>query len=313
MKELVVNTQEDGFSSTKLTLREALLNKEPSSIIVDVPGIELIAPLEVKGDHTINGQGTVLCNYGIVDIINNVNISNIHFKNFHDDAIRIGDESFNYLPGKAVIHDCKFSIPDMGILEVDECISVLLNSTVEVNNCWFDNVGKVILCGSGSTPKEDNKEMKVYFHHNYINSCERRVPQARYGSFYFYNNIIDSWKYKGNWFWPFGEKARRLSFLSSVEDCLFYFNYNIINQKEPFYDGGLLNFINSNFSFGARKVLRVIGDCLISNRYNSYSSNLKPEIFTDFKASLPGLEEDFISNFKNIALTFKFLEKWGKS
>lgn len=145
-----------------------------------------------------NGHYLIICGYGInFGEIDYVDVSNIIVYKYRGDGFQMKGTKEYYIKNNTFIGH--ISSKTAG-LRTDEAISSVKGAgSVKGEISWnlFSRIYKGILCGTGDKGDEDlDRNQKVYIHHNWFHTFERRAPYCRYGEFFIYNNIFENWHYK---------------------------------------------------------------------------------------------------------------------
>jgi pectate lyase len=224
------------------TLRQGLLTANvPRVVVFDLDGtVQLQSTLLPPSNITIDGRGhqVVLSGRGFSlvgtshVILVNLTVENVHPNS--DDGVQIGNP--NAPADHVVLDHLTFRAEgDQGdSSQVDEAISVIFGShDVTVQWCLFSRWEKVILAGNGDAPESVDGAITVTFHHNHATETGRRHPQARYGRYDFYNNLLVNW-HMYNWCFltPYRE-----SFGAEIQDNgQLRFENNVVSRRDGAYD-----------------------------------------------------------------------------
>ena len=155
-------------------------------------GVDSLSLLNLKtnANITMEGIGTdAQCNgWGLnIRAATNVEIRNLSFANYQDDAVSIQVDNRNIW-----IHHNDFMVGANGggdkELGDGSCDIKANSSYITVSYNHFQGTGKSSLTGQG-----DSAEFFVTFHHNFFDASHSRHPRARWGTVHVYNNY-----YKGN-------------------------------------------------------------------------------------------------------------------
>jgi len=262
------------------TLRESLrTGGAPRIVRFALDGtIALGSALLVPSNTTVDGRGrsVVLAGKGlIVAGTDDVILTHLTVENVlpaSEDGLRVGDPSdrsdrvavdhvtFRHTDGKG---DSKF---------VDEALSVVWGATdVTVQWCLFESWEKVLLISNGDAPDAMDADMRVTVHHCRAHGTGRRHPQARLGTFDFYDNFWDGWHMYG-WYW---EPPWRDSFGMLCErNCRLRAENNLFLRVPDVHDmlsraddatacdtGGVIDESGSSVAAGSTAPLRFQAGC----------------------------------------------------
>ena len=188
----IFKLKEKGYDQTPLAIRiigkvtaQDLGLEIKSKGYIDVKGREAYFPLNL----TIEGIGEDAYAYGwgiLLKRAGNVEIRNLGFAMFPDDAVSLDGENCNVW-----IHnnDFFYGTPgsDADQVKGDGSVDIKRASThVSVSYNHFWDSGKASLCGLGET-----REFFVTYHHNWFDHSDSRHPRIRTGSIHIYNNYFD--------------------------------------------------------------------------------------------------------------------------
>lgn len=225
------------------TLREAIRGAQrPRVVLFEVDGdILLVSPLVLPSDITIDGRGhrITLRNKGFVipgaDQIILTHLALVDVGPDTEDGVQIGHPTNG--PSEHVVLDhLRFEeTGDKGDSKnVDEAISVVFGSRfITIAYCRFVRWEKVMLFGNGDAPAAVDAQIRVTVHHNWARETGRRHPQARYGTYDFYDNFWDDWRMFGFAF----EKPYREAFGAQAQDgAQILFENNIVRRDAHPFD-----------------------------------------------------------------------------
>ena len=122
---------------------------------------------------------------------NSVEVKNINFKDYTEDAIGIQGASDITLNSDYWIHNCTFDSGknnwdvscENDKNEGDGSTDFKQAHDLTISYCRYNQTHKTALVGSGSSSYQYN----VTFHHNYYNQCGSRLPFTRNSNFHIYN------------------------------------------------------------------------------------------------------------------------------
>jgi len=224
------------------TLREALASGgAPRVVRFAVDGaIPLSGPLLVPSNISIDGRGrdVVLRGKGLVlggaDHVILVGFGLEDVGPDTEDGVQIGHPED--VAEHVVLDHLRFEQHGDGgdSKKVDEAISVVFGARdITIAWCRFVAWEKVMLFGNGDAPAALDGQIRVTVHHNWAHATGRRHPQARYGTYDFYNNFWDDWRMYG-WLW---EAPYRESFGAQAQDgARLRFEQNIVRRDPHPYD-----------------------------------------------------------------------------
>lgn len=221
----------------------------------------------------INIIGYGITDIGFIHLEDLGEITDICFKTISNDAINAGSIT-KELPCRLKIQYCEFDNSNLPYWKSDEAISAVFGSRLEeVSFCKFSNWPKIMLAGSGDYSVDVDSNIYVNFHHNIVSDFERRVPQARYGKFHFWNNYIKNWSFAGNPWGIFDKNSKaRQSFLAICQDGELLFENNIVDQDHSKYAGFPLNYFDNQFQqrrwFGSTIGVLALGHAVVNSRNN---------------------------------------------
>lgn len=207
-------TQLDGLTN------QVLRNKKASNGIYEYDSYYNM--LDVSGGYniTIEGIGTdaAIYQWGFAfKKCNSIEIKNIYFHNYTEDAIGFEGASSDTDYGNYWIHNCTF---DIGVNNWDVCYEadkgdgdgssdVKYCHNVTISYCQYNGTHKTNLIGSSDSAKQYN----ITLHHNYYNACGSRLPLVRQANIHMYNNY-----YYGSTNYSSSIRANCYAF---VENCYY--------------------------------------------------------------------------------------------
>ncbi|HSK13473.1 MAG TPA: pectinesterase family protein, partial [Phnomibacter sp.] len=149
--------------------------------------------IQEQGDLTIIGEKNVVLKWGFnIKRSWNIIIRNIHFQDYYDDGINIGEPETHHIwidhctLGHPTTRPVNTEHPDGGI-DSKSGASYITISWSLIRNSW-----KTSLVGhSDNNGAEDNGKLKItYFANHFINNNSRN-PRVRFGEVHFLNNLTE--------------------------------------------------------------------------------------------------------------------------
>ena len=142
-----------------------------------------------KSNITIEGVGTDagIFQWGFsFGSCNNIEVKNLRFHNYTEDAIGIEGGSNFWLHNNTFdigVNNWDFSDEqDKG--DGDGATDFKKASNLTISYCRYNNTHKTNLIGGS----DSNLQQNVTLHHNYYNKCSSRLPLGRQANMHFYNN-----------------------------------------------------------------------------------------------------------------------------
>jgi pectin methylesterase-like acyl-CoA thioesterase/pectate lyase len=149
--------------------------------------------IQEQGDLTIIGQKNVVLKFGFnIKRSWNILIRNIHFQDYYDDGINIGEPETHHIwidhctLGHPTTRPVNTEHPDGGV-DTKNGASYVTISWSLIRNSW-----KTSLVGhSDNNGSEDNGKLKVTYFANHFVNTNSRNPRVRFGEVHVLNNLND--------------------------------------------------------------------------------------------------------------------------
>ena len=150
--------------------------------------------IQEQGDLTIIGQKNVVLKWGFnIKRSWNILIRNIHFQDYYDDGINIGESETHHIwidhctLGHPTTRPVNTEHPDGGV-DSKSGASYITISWSLIRNSW-----KTSLVGhSDNNAAEDNGKLKVTYFANHFVNTNSRNPRVRFGEVHVLNNLNEN-------------------------------------------------------------------------------------------------------------------------
>ena len=222
-----------------------------------------------KSNITIEGIGedAGIFQWGFsLSSCNNIEIKNLRFHNYTEDAIGIEGGSRFWLHNNTFdigVNNWDFSDEqDKG--DGDGATDYKKASNLTISYCRYNNTHKTNLIGG------DNKHLQsnVTLHHNFYNNCSSRLPLGRQANMHFYNNYY----YKCSTCQDIRANAFVLSEFNYFDNCSACQKVTV----DSTYTGTVIKSYNDYMTGGSSAATKV------TSRAETLSGNCKPDGSTDY-------------------------------
>ena len=197
LSEILTKWREETYSKHLIIRILGKINKSDiKSSYIELQNNQGVTIEGIGNDATLNGFGI------LIQDSSNIEIRNLGFMLFDDDAISLKENNHNIW-----IHHNDFFYGKMGNgdkAKGDGSTDIKSSQyiTISYNHYW--DSGKVSLCGL------ENDLNYITYHHNWFDHSDSRCPRVRYASVHIYNNY-----YNGNAFYSIGATMSASVFVES--------------------------------------------------------------------------------------------------
>ncbi|WP_143318261.1 right-handed parallel beta-helix repeat-containing protein [Clostridium sp. HBUAS56017] len=181
----ILAKRQKGYDKRPLIIR--MIGEVKSS---DIDSLNSNGYLQLKGCYnvTFEGVGEDATAYGwgiLVRDAHNVEIRNVGFMMFPDDAISLDTDNENiWIHNNDIFYGAEGSDNDQE--KGDGSSDVKKSDYVTISYNHYYDSGKCSLCGMN-----DTEDFHVTYHHNWFDHSDSRHPRIRVGTVHVYNNYFD--------------------------------------------------------------------------------------------------------------------------